>query len=170
MKIDENILIERAKMVVYVISVYSRHFEDTLYGKVKGVKPIKEVIDTNDEEKGKILYLTMISFLFQAQKFFWERVVDNEEESREFEKHIFEVFTKITERDPKPYITDIGEYIKTRDETAQMMYLGSRICELLNKKDAILMTEINITFASLLKYGFFDSLKRVWKDEFVAEK
>ena len=165
MKIDNDKLRQKAKMVVYAIYLATQQFEKTIDGKVRGVKPIKELANISKEEKGLVSYLVMVNFLFQAQKFFWERVITNEETAREFEKYLYEAFEQLTEVDPKPYIQEIGAYIERQGNKGQLMYLGSKICKELQKEDAILMLKINTIYSSLLKYGFFESLKNAWEME-----
>jgi hypothetical protein len=112
----------------------------------------------------------MVSFLFQAQKFFWERVITDEETGREFEKYVYEIFEQLTEVNPRPYILDIGEYVKRQGKEGELMYLGSKICRELHKEGAILMFEINLRFSSLLTHGYFESLKNAWEIETNKDK
>lgn len=157
-------------MVVYAIYLASQQFDKTVNGKVKGIKPLKELINIEEKKKGSVAFLVMVSFLFQAQKYFWEKVISDEDDARLFEKYLYEIFEQLTEINPKPYIVDIGEYIKKQGREGEIMYLGSKICKELGKQDAILMFEINSIFSGLLMHGYFESLKNAWEYKSADEK
>jgi len=163
MKITDNKLNQKAKMVVYAIHLATQQFNKTVYGEIKGVKPINELSEASEKDKGVVTYLTMVSFLFQAQKYFWERVITDKEIAKKFENLIYEIFIQLTEVDPKPYILDIGDYIERQGKEGELMYLGSKICKELKNEGAILMMEINTVFSSLLIHGYFESLKNAWE-------
>lgn len=170
MKLDNGQLKQKAKMVVYAIYLATQQFDKTINGKIKGVKPLKALVNISEDKKGIVTFLVMVSFLFHAQKYFWEKIISDEDDASNFEKYLYETFEQLTEVNPKPYIMDIGEYIKKQGREGEVMYLGNKVCKELNRQDAFLMLEINTIFSSLLNHGYFESLENAWGYKTVDEK
>jgi len=162
-EIDNELLERRAKAVVAIIYYATEQFLKDITGKTKGLKGIQELKKIDEKEKDLIAFLTAVSFLLQAQKFFWENIIKDKKAAIKFEKAIYNCFEEAAGVNPKPYIKEIGEYIKKQGREGEIMYLGSKICRELRKPDAFLMLELNTIFSAILRHGFFESLKRVWE-------
>lgn len=164
--LTDDELQKRSYNVVYSIYGASQEFLKSYTGKIKGIKPIKELSELSDEKKEVIQYLAMVSFLFNAQRIFLKSWIKDEQTARKFEDYVYKFFEKVTGFDPKPNIIEIDEYIKKQGNAGEVMFLGSRICKLLNIPDAILMFEVNMKFTGILTYGFPESLKNAWENKF----
>ena len=126
-------------------------------------KEVKELNKLEQEEINHIFFVVSYVALFQAQKFFWENFIRDEENARIFESHLFRMFEKTSGVDPKSHIQDLVEYVQKGEPSREVQYIGSKICKILGKEDAFLMLEISTVFASFLKHGFFESMKRAWE-------
>lgn len=166
-KINNKLLEKRAKAVVFAVYCATEQFLKSITGKTKGLEGIKELERINEKEKDLITSLTSVCFLIQAQKFFCENIIEDEKVALKFEQAIYDCFEETVGVNPKPYIKDIREYIKKQGPRGELMYLGSKICKELRGPDAILMYEINLKFFGILKFGFFESLKKAWE---IADK
>jgi len=161
--INSKVLEKKAVNVIGVILYATELFFKHTAGKTKGVEEIKELKKIGAKKEYYIAFLVSISFLFQAQKTFWENVIKNEKEALRFEQTLYDLFEKSAGADPRPFINDIVKYVKKQGKRGEVMYLGSKICKELGKPDVILMFKINAVFTSILRHGFFESLKRAWK-------
>jgi len=126
-------------------------------------KEVKDLGNLKQDEISKVFFVVSYVSLFQAQKFFWENFIQNEEKARVFEDHLFRMFAKTTGVDPKPHIKDLVDYVQQGEPSREIQYIGNKLCRMLEKKDAILMFEISAVFISFLQHGFYDSMKRSWE-------
>ena len=126
-------------------------------------KEVKDLNKLNQEEINKVFFVVSYIALFQAQKFFWENFIQDEENARVFETHLFRMFEKTSGVNPKSHIQDLVGYVQQGEPSREVQYIGSKICRMLEKEDAFLMLEISTVFASFLKHGFYESMKRAWE-------
>lgn len=156
-KLTEDELRLKAAGVNFAIFTISSEITKTLQKEVKELKKLKQ------EEINQIFFVVSYVALFQAQKFFWENFIQDEENARIFEGHLFRMYEKTSGVDPKSHIQDLVGYVQQGESSREVQYIGSKICRLLEKESAFLMLEISTVFASFLKHGFFESMKRAWE-------
>lgn len=125
------------------------------------LKRIKDFEKLDVASKNKISFVISYFTLFNAQKFFWERVIKNKEEAKVFEHFLYLFFEKATNFNPTSLINEIADYVGN-EPSREVQYVGSAICKQLNKKDAFLMLDISIIYSSFLLHGFHESLMRGW--------
>ena len=147
----------KAAGVNFAIFTISNEIVKTLQKEVKDLNKLKQ------EEINHIFFVVSYVALFQAQKFFWENFIRDEGNVRIFESHLFRMFEKTSGVDPKAHIQDLVQYVQQGEPSREIQYIGSRICKILGKEDAFLMLEISTVFASFLKHGFYESMKRAWE-------
>jgi hypothetical protein len=126
-------------------------------------KNVKEMNSLKQEDINKVFFVVSYVSLFEAQKFFWENFIQDEKSANTFEAHLFRMFAKTSGVDPKPHIKDFVDYVKQIGPSGEIQYIGSKICKLLEKRDAFLNLEISTVFASFLTHGFLDSMKKAWE-------
>jgi len=163
---NTELLEKRAKMTVAIIFYASQEFMKHVLRKTKEAKKMKGLEELKDIDKQNIdliYFYALISFLFHAQKYFWEKVIKNKKTALKFEQAVYDLFEKSAGLDPKPHIKDIGEYIKKQGREGEIMYLGSKICGELNKESFFLMSDINAIYCAILNHGFSESLKKAWE-------
>jgi len=155
----------KAAGVNFAIFTISDEITKTLQKEVKDLNNLKQ------EEISEIFFVVSYIALFQAQKFFWENFIQDENNARVFETNLFAMFEKTSGVNPKPHIKDLTEYVKQGEPSREIQYIGSKICRLLGKEDAFLMLEISTVFVSYLEHGFYESMKRAWElpDETLKE-
>jgi hypothetical protein len=130
-------------------------------------KNVEEFKNLVQEDINKVYFIVSYVLLFHAQKILWERgPVENEKNASVFEKYLFKMFEKTTEKDPMPFIKDLIDYVKkdnneNEQKLRQMQYIGSKLCKEFNKVDAILMFKIITVFSTLLP-AFYESIKKGW--------
>lgn len=113
----DNFLIIRATIVNSFILDFSKMIiqELSLHLNQKGriSKHIKIDIDKSPKEKRiKIVFIVAYTLLYNAQRFFGENIIRDEENSLKFEQYLYEEFAKTSQIDPIPYINDYLEYVK----------------------------------------------------------
>lgn len=126
-------------------------------------KEVKDLGNLKQEEINQIFFVVSYVSLFQAQKFFWENFIKNEEEAGIFEAHLFRMFAKTSGVDPKSHIKDLVDYVQQGEPSREIQYIGSKLCRMLEKESAFLMLEISTIYASFLEHGFYESMKRAWE-------
>lgn len=156
-KITEDELRMKAAGVNFAIFTISDEITKNLQKEVKDLSKLKQ------EEINNVFFVVSYVSLFQAQKFFWENYIQDEDNARIFESHLFRMFEKTSGVDPKPHIKDLVEYVQQGEPSREVQYIGSKICRMLEKESAFLMLEISTVFASFMTHGFFESMKRAWE-------
>jgi len=126
-------------------------------------KEVKDLSNLQQEKINKVFFVDSYVVLFEAQKFFLEHFIRDEESAKIFEAHLFRLFEKSSGVNPKSHIKDFVDYVQKIGPSGEIQYIGSKICRLLDKRDAFLNLEISIVFASYLKHGFYESMKRAWE-------
>lgn len=126
-------------------------------------KNVKELKNLEQEDINKVFFVVSYVSLFEAQKFFWENFIRDEENAKIFETYLFRMFAKTSGVDPKPHIKDLVDYVQQGEPSREIQYIGSKLCRMLEKESAFLMLEISTVFASFLTYGFYESMKRSWE-------
>src|SRR3990167_7215202 len=94
-------------------------------------KQVKDLGNLKQDEINKVFFVVSYVSLFQAQKFFWENFIQDEENARVFETHLFRMFEKTSGVNPKPHIQDLVEYVQQGEPSREVQYIGSKICRLL---------------------------------------
>ena len=156
-KLADDELRLKAAGVNFAIFTISNEITKNLQKEVKNLNKLKQ------EEINNVFFVVSYVSLFQAQKFFWENFIQDEENARVFETHLFRMFEKTSGVNPKPHIQDLVEYVQQGEPSREVQYIGSKICRMLEKEDAFLMLEISTVFASFLTHGFYESMKRAWE-------
>lgn len=124
---------------------------------------LKIDIDSLPKEKRiKIVFIVAHTLLYNAQRFFWENIIQNEEYGLRFESFLYKEFAEISGVDPTPYINDYLKYVKRIGDSGEIQYVGSKICEEVDIKDAFLMMDICIVYSAFLTHGFYQGLKGIW--------
>ena len=162
---ESDLLEEKAKAVLSVIFYATDQFLEQI---AKGTKKTNKIVGLekiNNKDKEQIKLIAAICFLFEAQKFFWENLIKDNDTALNFESLIFRQFEKVTGINPFPYFLDIGEYIKKQGPEGEVMYLGSKICREIGRSDIILSFSLNTVFFSIVIHGFLESLKKAWSSE-----
>jgi len=126
-------------------------------------KQVKDLGNLKQDEINKVFFVISYVLLFQAQKFFWENFIQDEEKAKVFEAHLFRMFANTSGVDPKSHIKDLVDYVQQGEPSREIQYIGSKLCRILEKEDAFLMLEISTVFVSFLKHGFYESMKRAWE-------
>lgn len=167
MNTDNRSLDEKAKLIIEIVirsaNLFINHLDSV---KKQNLEQYEDLNKLGDGELRLIKFFTLIDFLFQTQKYFWEKLIKDEQLARQFEEKIFIAFKAKEEIDPKPYIKEIGEYIVEQGREGEVKYLGFKICRELKKENVFLMLLLNTVFNSILvSGGFFESLKLVWETE-----
>lgn len=163
----DNFLIIRATIVNSFILDFSKMIiqELSLHLKQKGriSKHIKIDVDKLPKEKRiKIVFIVAYTLLYNAQRFFGENIIRDEENSLKFEQYLYEEFAKTSQIDPIPYINDYLEYVKKIGDSGETQYIGSKICDEINIKDGFLMLDIINIYSSFLINSFYQQLKKLW--------
>lgn len=156
-KLTDDELRLKAAGVNFAIFAISDEITKNLQKEVKDLNKLKQ------EEINSVFFVVSYVALFQAQKFFWENFIQDEENARIFESHLFRMFEKTSGVNPRPYIKELIEYVQKGEPSREVQYIGSKICRILEKEDAFLMLEISTIFASFLAHGFYESMKRTWE-------
>jgi len=129
----------------------------------KDLQNIEELNNLKQEDIDKIYFVVSYVTLFQSQKFFWERIIQNKENALIFEKHLYKMFEKTTGISAGSHIKDLADYVKKIGPTGEVQYIGSKICRELNKKDPFLMLQIVEVYSNFLLHGFFEMMKHAWE-------
>ena len=156
-KLTDEELRLKAAGVNFAIFTISDDLNKTLQKEVKDLKDLKQ------EDINKVFFVVSYVLLFEAQKFFWENFIQDGENAKKFESHLFRLFEKTSGINPKSHIKDFVDYVQKIGPSGEIQYIGSKICKLLEKRDAFLNLEISTVFASYLKHGFYESMKKAWE-------
>lgn len=161
----DNELQQRAKKVVGVVVMSTSIFlKQLMSDEITKTEPLSDLKKLSQNDFKIITSLVYVYFLFEAQRFFWEKIITEKDLALRFEKKVFDCFEENVGYNPKEYIVDIGEYIKKQGSSeSEVRYLGSKICRELGKESAFLMVTINTIASSILTNGFFESLRNAWK-------
>lgn len=155
--LTEDELCLKAAGVNFAIFTISNEIIKSLQKKIIILNNLKQ------EEINHVFFVVSYVLLFQAQKFFWENFIRDEERARIFESHLFRMFEKTSGVNPKPHIQDLVKYVQQGESSREVQYIGSKICRILKKEDAFLMLEVSTAFASFLTHGFYESMRRAWE-------
>lgn len=153
---DDQIKLKAAG-VVFAIMILADHIVERLRKNIDHLKKI------NEEEESRVTFIVAFVTLFNAQKFFWQNVIKDDKVALKFEAELYRLFEKANGVNIKPYMKDFMDYI-AGDPSKEVQYVGSRICQALNKEGAIAMFEINIEFSSWFAVkGTYEGLKGGWE-------
>jgi len=154
---DEEIRL-RARAVKFALFVNSAEIVNEIS------KNVGDLNEMRESTANQIFSIIIHMNLYQAQRFFWENVIKEEEQARKFENTLYKQVQGETGNDPRAFIKEnIAAYIQRIGDRGEAQYVGSAVCKLLSKEDAFLMMEINTVYLSYLKNIFFGSLKKSWE-------
>lgn len=126
-------------------------------------KDVMELNNLSQENINRMFFTVSYVSLFNAQRFFWENFIQDENNALIFEKYLFQMFENTMGVDPKPFIKDLVDYVGKDGHSREVQYIGSKLCKVLNKEDALLMFQISSVFSLSLIHGFFESMKKAWE-------
>lgn len=161
---DSDLLEEKAKAVLSVVFCATDQFLKQIAKGTKETNKIEELEKIYNKDKDLIKLIASICFLFEAQKFFWENLIEDNNTAREFESLVFRLYEEMTGTSPKPYFKDMADYIQRQGARGEVMYLGSKICREIGRPDFILSFSLNAVLNSILTHGFFETLKKAWSE------
>jgi hypothetical protein len=154
--IINRFILDSSKTIIQQLSLYLK--KDN-----KISEHLKVDIDNLPKKKRiKIVFIIAYTLLFNAQRFFWENIIQNEKYGLKFESFLYKEFAEISGADPTPYINDYLKYIKNIGDSGEIQYVGSKICEEINIKDAFLIMDIVNIYSSFLINNFYQELKEIW--------
>lgn len=130
----------------------------------------EELNSLTESQKGEILFILSHVFLYKAQEFFWENVISNKKDALEFESFLFAKYEQGFGVNPRILLRDFADYVK--DGNNELMYVGSRICDVINKRCASLQYKITLTVVHFIKalYSSCDAAWNLPQDKLIAMK
>jgi hypothetical protein len=146
-----------------VIYKHSKALCENMFNEDMYKDGIPELSDLSEEKKAIILNIATTGYLFEAQKFFWERLIRDEEVAKKLEKILFEKYEEVTGVNGIAAIKTINDYIESIGQEGEAMFFGSFVLKSLKLESAILMMEINSRFSKYLLTNFFETLKNIWE-------
>lgn len=148
-----------AKSMAVGLAIFA--ISETIFKEFK--KSIEELSNLTEQQNSKVFFIISYVVLFRAQQFFWDQLISNEQYARLFEKNLFDIFKESTGVDPMPHIRDFVSYVEKGEPSREVQYIGSKICNEIDKPSAILMVDICMRFNLFLVHGFYDSMKKAWE-------
>ena len=163
----DNFLKIRASIVNQFVLSFSKTIVQQLSLHLKQKEKISEHIKIDidnlpKEKRIKIVFIVAYTLLYNAQRFFWENIIQNEKCGLKFESFLYKEFAKTSQTDPTPYINDYLKYIKKIGDSGEVQYIGSKICKEISIKDAFLMLDIVNVYSSFLINDFYQELNKLW--------
>ncbi len=115
--VTDNFLELRARVISCFIQSYSKKIVQGISLHLKKEKRASKHIETDidnlpKEKRIKIVFTIAYVLLFNAQRFFGENIIQDEESGVKFESILYDEFKKIAHLDPRPYIGDYLTYVE----------------------------------------------------------
>jgi len=144
----------RAECVCEYILAHTLVVRDLMLDKITSIREL------NRSEKQEVSFVLQCVLLCQAQKTFWESIIENDDEAEEFEKRLFEYYTERTEADPRPTIAKYIQAIETKDPQYEIRYVAMRICRDLDIEGAASEYALTLIYLGSLE-TFYGGLKAI---------
>jgi len=163
----DNFLKIRATLITYFIADFSQVMVQEVSANLKRKGRVSEhiVIDLDKlpkEKQDKIVFIFAYTLLFNAQRFLWENIIQDEKYGLKFESFLYKEFSTTYHTNPLLHVNDYLYYIKRIGASGEIQYIGSKICDTINIKDAFLMMDIVHTYSALLSNNFYKRLNDLW--------
>lgn len=164
---DDKQVTLRAACVAYAILIHSSNLTDILSQKSsdKQVRVFKDLKLFTKQQLVELDSIFSIALLMEAQKLFYESVIEDGDKTKLFENKLYEFFSILNKNiDIKSRATDYVNYISRIGDNGRLMFVGKNVGSCLGEDGIIFQGSVNLLFGNYLAQTYTPSLIKIWQD------